>query len=386
MKPSFLYAAGAMLIVGVLGAAPNWAQSQGGDFDPARPFAKVGSPADWVDQFRTGKPERDPNDRFRNLTSREWVDSWTKRPKGLSNEEFLQSYSGSGGSGVKIRSPYPYDSAQDHFDAWLKAANGGTKPMRANLPDWSGDWQGVARGVLTFRALVRDVWEAVSPQYRPRFQQLLTAELEGRHWWAADNCLPDGMGRFYSLGGTFHFMMDPTIVLIDKDRPNSETRYVYTDGRGFLPESHRFPMWYGESQGFWSGDELIVWTKSFKPWAMTHALPEYSDRLEVIERVKRVGDQILVDMTLYDPEAFAFPWHDTVVFSKLRDWKVAPPTFYECATSNNVYHDENGQIQEYLPGDPQYRDPSDLRPWATIFERAEKSGVKAPLLRPKAPQ
>ena len=30
-------------------------------------------------------------------------------------------------------------------------------------------------------ALVRDVWDAVSPAYRPRYQQLLTAELEGRH-------------------------------------------------------------------------------------------------------------------------------------------------------------------------------------------------------------
>ena len=105
--------------------------------------------------------------------------------------------------------------------------------------------------------------------------------------------------------------MDPTIVLIDKDRPNSETRYVYTDGRGFLPESHRFPMWYGESQGFWDGDEFIIWSTNFKAWAITHALPEYSDKLEVIERYKRIGDQILLDMTLYDPEAFAFPWHAT---------------------------------------------------------------------------
>ena len=123
-------------------------------------------------------------------------------------------------------------------------------------------------------------------------------------------------------------MMDPTIVLIDKDRPNSETRYVYTDGRGFLPESHRFPMWYGESQGFWDGEELIIWTKSFKPWVMTHALPEYSDKLEVIERVKRIGDQILVDITLYDPEAFAFPGTIPSCSASLRigRWRRRPST------------------------------------------------------------
>ena len=79
MKPHSVYAAGAMLLLGILAPTPNAAQSQGLDFDPARPFAKVGAPAEWVNRFRSGKPEIDPNDRFRNLTSREWVDSWTKR-------------------------------------------------------------------------------------------------------------------------------------------------------------------------------------------------------------------------------------------------------------------------------------------------------------------
>ena len=383
MKLRSLYAAGAILFACVAGSSSYSAPAPTTDFDAAHPFAKLRTATEWTDKFRTNKPVVDANDRFHNYTSRDWADAWTKRPEGLSNEAFLQSHAGNGGTGVKIRSPYPYKTAEEHYNAWLRAANGGTKPTRANLPDWSGDWQGLTRGVLQFRALVRDVWDAVSPEYQPRFQQLLTAELEGRHWWAADSCLPDGMGRFYSLGGTYHFMADPTIVLIDKDRPNSETRYVYTDGRGFLPETQRFPMWYGESQGFWDGQDLIVWSKSFKPWVISHGLPEYSDKLEVIERIKRIGDEILVDMTLYDPEAFAFPWHDTVVFSKLKDWKLAPPTFYECVSSNNVYHDENGQIQEYLPGDPLYRDLSDPRPWATVFERAEKSAVKPPLLQPK---
>jgi len=380
MRSSFLLAA---LLVA---CALDQGAAQAPRFDPARPFAAITTADQWVSQFQTRKPELDANDRFRNMTSREWVDAWTKRPYDLSNEEYLKTYSGSGGTGVKIASPYPYKSAAEHYDAWLRAANGGTTPTRQNLPDWSGDWQGVARGVFSFRALLRDVWDAVSPEYRPRYEQLLTAELEGRHWWAADACMPDGFGRLYSLGATWHFMMDPTIVLINKDRPAGESRYVYTDGRGFLPEPYGFPMWYGESQGFWASDELIIWTKSFKAWAITHALPEYSDKLEAIERWKRLGDQVLVDLTLYDPEAFAFPWHDTVVFNKLKDWKVGAPTFYECVFSNNVYHDENGHIQERVPGDPQYRDPSDPRPWATVFERAETSPVKPPLLRPKGAQ
>src|SRR5215470_18039797 len=103
----FLYAGGAMLVSCLLTCA---AHAQGAGFDPARPFAEITSPDDWVKRFQTGAPTLDPNDRFRNMTSREWVDAWTKRPHGLTNEEFLKSYSGRGGTGVTIRSPYPYAS------------------------------------------------------------------------------------------------------------------------------------------------------------------------------------------------------------------------------------------------------------------------------------
>jgi hypothetical protein len=369
---------GAVVLVGAaaVGVIGLMTQSAGQDFDPSDPFARIASAADWVKTAETGARALDPNDRFRNLTSEAWAAAWedrTEEQQKLSTDGFLRALSGSGGTGVKIRSPYPYASAQEHYEAWLKAAEGGTKHTRATLPDWSGDWQGNDVGVLGRNALVRDVWEAVAPDYRPAFQQLLTAELEGRAWWPADSCFPDGVGRFYSLGGTYHFMMDQTIVLIDKDRPNSETRYVYFDGRGFLPPEQSFPMWYGQSQGFWHGDELVVWTRDIKQWVITHALPEHSGELQMIERIKRIGEEIVLDLTLYDAKAFAFPWHDVVVFKKLADWKDAPPTFSECAFSNNVYHDANGELQSYAPGDPNFRDVTDQRPWATVFERAEEA-------------
>ena len=376
MRSRTIYAAVAVIGAAALGVAGLITQSAAQDFDPNDPFARVTSAKDWVKTVETGTPALDAKDRFRNLTSDDWAAAWegrTEEQQKLSTDGFLNSLKGTGGTGVKIKSPYPYKSADEHYDAWLKAANGGTKHTRATLPDWSGDWLGNDVGVLGRNALVRDVWDAVAADYRPAFQQMLTAELEGRAWWPADSCFPDGIGRFYSLGGTYHFMMDQTIVLIDKDRPNSETRYVYIDGRGFLPPEYSFPMWYGQSQGFWAGEELVVWTRDVKHWVITHALPEHSDELQMIERVKMIGEQIVVDITLYDPKAFAYPWHDVVVFRKLADWKNAPPTFNECAYSNNVYHDQNGELQSYAPGDANFRDVTDERPWATVFERAEKA-------------
>ncbi len=84
----------------------------------------------------------------------------------------------------------------------------------------------------------------------------------------------------------------------------------------------------------------------------------------------------MLDITLYDPKAFAFPWHDVVEFRRLADWKSAPPTFNECVSTNNVYHDANGWLREYSPGDPNYRDAADQRPWATVFQRAENASTE----------
>nr|TFG51763.1 MAG: hypothetical protein E4H34_05865 [Hyphomicrobiales bacterium] len=381
MKSTKWYLLGASALASCFVTALAFAQAQDLDFDPADPFANIASAQEWTGKFASGVPAIDPNDRFRNLTSREWTETGeyeTAEQQGLSAEAFLASFNGSGGSGVQIRSPYPYDTAEQHYDAWLAAANGGTDHSRMSLPDWSGSWQGTSQGVLHQTALVRDVWDAIADDYRPGFQQLLTAELESRHWWPADTCLPEGFGRFYALNGAvFHFMMDPTLVLIHKDRPNNETRYIYTDGRGFLPPDFRFAAWFGHSQAFWDGDELVVWTRDIIPWVLTHGLPESSDELQAIERIKKIGDSILLDITLYDPKAFAFPWHDVAEFRRLEDWTTAPETFNECVSTNNVYHDENGNLRQYTPGNPNYRDASDSRPWATVFERGERASEAA---------
>jgi hypothetical protein len=214
------------------------AGAQSVQFDPAHPFANVKSAEEWEKIFIPGRPNLVANDPYGNITSGEfWRNTW--RGQGIGK---LVDLKGSGGLGVVIRSPYPYKSAEEHYKAWLGAAGGGTKKTRATLPDWSGDWQGNADGVLHGGAKVSDVMAAVAEEYKPRFAQLLRAEMEGRHWWPTEFCLPWGFGGFYSLDGpTWHFMMDQTMVLINKDRNNNETRYIYTDGRGFLPQGAAVP-------------------------------------------------------------------------------------------------------------------------------------------------
>jgi len=97
--------------------------------------------------------------------------------------------------------------------------------------------------------------------------------------------------------------------------------------------------------------------------------------MQYIERWKKVGDQLLVDITFYDPLAFAYPWHDVAVFSmaddEIENWMQQPPSVNDCVSTNNTYHDELGLINERSPGNPDYHDLFDTRPWASNFERAE---------------
>ena len=345
------------------------------DVDPLDPFDGLSSAAEWIEKF-TIEADPDRGDPFHNLTASEWwAGTWngewsSAAAEGRSFEEFYAEFQGQSGNSVALRSPYPYGSAEDHWNAWRQAAGARTATTPRTLPDWSGDWQ--TRAVVTRGAIqVRDLWEGVSEEYKPRFERGLQAELEGSHWWPADTCLPNG---YFRNGWSMRYvLLNDQVMIMAEDQPLNEYRVTYHDDRGFLPEGIVFPTWYGQSQGFWDGDELIVWVKDIKGWYAGHGLPEYSAELQIIERWKRIADEIVVDVTLYDPLAFAFPWHEVVLHTLREDWTQPPPAHNECVSTNNVYHDESGRIAELGPDDPRYRDIFDARPWAGVFGQMEEA-------------
>ena len=366
-----------LLLVALLQSSLVFSQTA---INPLDPFAGLISASDWQNRFRI-EAVADPADPFHNLSGaqlwrRTWQGQWKDAAAaGVSFAEFWGNIQGGSGNSYIVRSPYPYVSAEEHWQAWEDAAGGGVQHTRSSVPDWSGDWLGERStpGVMGGGAQLSDIYEAVSTEYKAYFIQAVQAEIEGRAWWPADTCLPNGLfrdgwrNRFIQTG--------PELTFFIKDQPLPEVRYIYTDGRGFLPEDWALTQWYGESQGIWDGDELIIWSKNVKGWFGGHGLPEYSDAMQYIERWKKVGDQLLVDITFYDPLAFAYPWHDVAVFSmaddEIENWMQQPPSVNDCVSTNNTYHDELGLINERSPGNPDYHDLFDTRPWASNFERAE---------------
>jgi hypothetical protein len=293
---------------------------------------------------------------------------------------------------LELASPYPFKTAEEHYQAWLTAANGGTKHTNETIPDWRGRWVGGNSPAMRNGDNPASTAAAMlTPQHREYFVQAVKAASEGRDWWPGAICLPTGF--ISSLTATDEFIAMPHRVwILGSSNNRNYIRWIYTDGSGHVREDHQYGKWQGESVGFWDGDALVIHTNQIRGWKS--ALFEYTDNMTAVEKYRRVGDQMQGEITLYDPEVFIRPFHSKITYRF--DRAEAPegrPQFNTCTDtngpSNKVYMNDKGQIDERLPGEPDYWDPTDARPWATFFEESEqryrRSGGAAPASAPAGP-
>jgi hypothetical protein len=277
-----------------------------------------------------------------------------------------------------IRSPYAFRTSLEHFQAWRDKAGGGTKHTLATLPDWDGQWRGGASWLDGRNLQASTLAAALTPQYREYYVQQVKAEAEGRHWWAASFCLPDGFIR--GVQRAQQFVVRPGQVMIVSDMlVSNQIRWVFTDGRGHLPEAEQFPQWQGESIGFWDGAALVIHTNQIKQWNATHSMFEWSEQLTAVERYERVGNEIVGEITLYDPVAFLQPLHAKLRFRAADASDL--PIFSTCTDTNgpssNIYVTADGVLNERAPGDPLHWDATDPRPWAKHYAIGERRGQPA---------
>jgi hypothetical protein len=88
-----------------------------------------------------------------------------------------------------------------------------------------------------------------------------------------------------------------------------EYRVIPIDGRPH-PENAKFETTYmGNTVGRWEGDTLVLDSIGFTDttWFGRGGL-FHSDRMRIVERLTRLGDAILYDVTVEDPEVLLEPW------------------------------------------------------------------------------
>lgn len=133
-------------------------------------------------------------------------------------------------------------------------------------------------------------------------------------------CLPPGVPRIYAHPAAFEIVQSADRVMIVYEF-HQQFRIIYTDGRSH--RTGRPETWMGESVGRWEGDTLVVESVNFndKTWIDRRGVP-HSNQLRVTERYSRNDDgQLIVEITVEDPVAFAGSWTARRVFDSV-NWRL----------------------------------------------------------------
>ena len=285
-----------------------------------------------------------------------------------------------------IVSPYPYKTAEEHYNALLteaKKAGGPTVHTRQTMPNWDGRYRRLSpaeqwtwgRNLQTATML-----SLLTPEYRKRMvQQNYHEVVNNSPQWNASFCYPEGFMRWWSeasLGGDIEVMMTANQVQFLSGIADNFLRRVLI-GRSHV---QRVPQWYGETVGFWNGSALVAWTANVQGWTITHSMFEYSSKMQTVEvfTPSADGKVITVDTTFYDPEAFIRPLHIVTPweFRTGLDDPEARFTFVECRVQSTIVNGPDGKPTQLLPGEPGFVDYFG-RPWAQNWEEHfEKGWIK----------
>jgi hypothetical protein len=189
-----------------------------------------------------------------------------------------------------------------------------------NVPDWSGVW--TREGVLFFWDQDQGSMDGMptaklTPEYERQLIEKLDLIDQGVEYDPLSAGNPAGMPRWMTEPFLKDFAVTPTQTWLINEMMN-EVRRVYTDGRGHPAPEDAYPLWEGDSIGFWNGDRLIIHTAQMRSGQYQRIQPAYSDQVEIVEIWQQTDDTTInVDTWTYDPPALQEPWYARHTYKKL---------------------------------------------------------------------
>jgi hypothetical protein len=141
----------------------------------------------------------------------------------------------------------------------------------------------------------------------------------GIEWDPISTCAPPGHPRWLTEPFLREFIVTPDQTWLINEMVN-DIRRIYTDGRDHVAEADRYPLYNGDSIGFWDGQKLVIHTNQLQAGIYQRAHPDYTDQVETVEIWRRQDDKsIVADVWVYDPPALAEPWYTKQTYMKLDD-------------------------------------------------------------------
>jgi hypothetical protein len=300
-----------------------------------------------------------------------------------------------------IVSPYPFKTAQEHYEALraeTKKRGGPTEHTYATVP---GEWTG--RYMHPGRTPGNQYWYRMRHVQMPTVLSLLTPEYQTRmvqeayhhgntnkSMWPSQYCWPEGFMRRWHEAAVWehHIMVTPNMVQILAGVARNFITNVHI-GREFNMEGGvprlgaDVPRWYGETIGFWDNDTLITWTSNIQGWKV-HAAPEHSNKLQTIEIYTPNRDAagkflgLNHEAIFYDPEALVEPVRIIRNYVQTSGFEEGDPyVFIECV---QTIFPINGTATPVSPGSVIEYEVPDMygRPWAHLWEKYWEEGMERP--------
>ena len=246
-----------------------------------------------------------------------------------------------------------HKTAEALYQALKQEANGGRRLTLTSMPDWSGVYTR-ARGGIAFdpdQPAGGGTNAKLTPEYQARLQKRIEMAKQGVEWDPISTCAPPGHPRWLAEPFLKEFIVTPDQTWLINEMVN-DIRRIYTDGRGHVPEADRYPLYNGDSIGFWDGRRLVIHTNQLRAGIYQRRNPDYTDQVETVEIWEKTGDKLIeADVWVYDPPALLEPWYTRQSYAKLDDPDKSLRIRYWHCDEN-----PNNKVDEIAGGGTQFRD------------------------------
>jgi hypothetical protein len=144
------------------------------------------------------------------------------------------------------------------------------------------------------------------PEYWDKVQQL---DYDTNNTDPMLRCFPLGVPR---MGPPTKIVQtSKSLIFLTASYPMSlDVRDIAIDGRGHDPERAGDISFDGDAVGRWDGDTLVVDSVGFNDitWIDSGKGFFHSDKMHVIERLRREGNKLHYQVTIEDPDVLMQPW------------------------------------------------------------------------------
>ncbi len=303
-----------------------------------------------------------------------------------------------------IVSPYPFASAQAHYEALLaetRERGGPTEHTYATIP--GDEWNGIYRQPRFVAD--NEYWFTMRHVQVPTILSLLTDEYQTRlvqetyhhghtnkPMWPSQFCWPEGFLRRWHEWAAYdrYILLTPDLVQVLARGALNFITNIHV-GREFNMEGSvprlgaEVPRWYGETIGFWDEDVLITWTSNIQGWT-THSAFEHSNRMQAIEIYTPMRDEsgkflgLNHEAILYDPQALVEPIRIIRRLVKQADFDDPDAGTYVFAECIQAIFPIEGTSTPVPPGRVIELEVPDMyrRPWARMWEQYWEQDMDRP--------